>query len=587
MARSGDTDEIQPEIWGTWEDLLLASAVNRHGTSHWDEVAAEVQSRSPFSHLLTPTSCRNRYNDLHRRFAENGAAAAVGSSDEGGDIDPSDSGAWIEELRKLRVAELRREVERYDLSIVSLELKVNRLKEEHESSVKESDPSGGDAKQEPTVEDRKDDDDRSPGSTAAEISSRSCKESNSTDLKQEDKHKSKQDDESGTGVEEDTGTDRTAGQTTKRDGGESGESVADSKESSDVQSSASLSTRRRKAASSSSEVETEAKSEPLLALMEMIRSDNSASLFQRRQEPQESETYKSMIKRHVDLDSIQSKLDLRNSLESYSSPLEFYRDLLLLCTNALLFFPKSSPEFSSASSLLSLVNSHLSSSNLLKPRVASSSSSSHKEVKLTDILTHKPDPDPKLTNPLLEKPTIIMCRKRSSLSKPNNSSQTGSSSLKEEKQQQTNAGLISDPDPNPKKSGTTRGPRTNKTRTNTTLHALNPNPNSSTSKPQKQQQMTDKNSADKKRTAVDFLNRLNQSAPATSSSRVSMLEKGGKSQSEGKRGNKKSVSPGGKRNVGRPPKRPGSSSVTPPPAKRFKEDGSKAGQSGKRRGARR
>lgn len=100
------------EIWGTWEELLLACAVQRHGTESWDSVAMEVQSRCPpaAASRLTPTGCRLRFRLLHRRFADNG-----GDGDE--DPDAAAAEEWVEELRKLRVAELRREVERYDLSI--------------------------------------------------------------------------------------------------------------------------------------------------------------------------------------------------------------------------------------------------------------------------------------------------------------------------------------------------------------------------------------------------------------------------------------------------------------------------------------
>lgn len=127
-ARSDDPD-VSPEsaaaaggeIWGTWEELLLACAVSRHGTASWDSVAMEVQSRSPSAAAgLTPTSCRLRFRLLHRRFADGGEdpdAAAVNG--DGGEEDPDAAAAdgWVEVLRKLRVAELRREVERYDLSI--------------------------------------------------------------------------------------------------------------------------------------------------------------------------------------------------------------------------------------------------------------------------------------------------------------------------------------------------------------------------------------------------------------------------------------------------------------------------------------
>ena len=122
-ARSNDPD-VSPEsssspaaaaggeIWGTLEELVLACAVRRHGTASWDSVAVEVQSRSSPSAAarLTPNSCRLRYRLLHRRFAA--------GADEDGDGEPdSAADAWVEELRKLRVAQLRREVEQYDLSI--------------------------------------------------------------------------------------------------------------------------------------------------------------------------------------------------------------------------------------------------------------------------------------------------------------------------------------------------------------------------------------------------------------------------------------------------------------------------------------
>jgi hypothetical protein len=100
------------EIWGTLEELLLACAVTRHGTASWDSVAMEVQTRSPLAARpgLTPHSCRLRFRLLHRRFS------TAGSGEED-DPDASAAEGWVDELRRLRVAELRRDVERCDLSI--------------------------------------------------------------------------------------------------------------------------------------------------------------------------------------------------------------------------------------------------------------------------------------------------------------------------------------------------------------------------------------------------------------------------------------------------------------------------------------
>lgn len=89
----------EKQTWGTWEELLLACAVHRYGTESWDSVSAELRKRSTTTlhHALTPHSCKQKYLDLQRRFNQND---------------------HLDELRKLRVAELKREVQRYDLSIV-------------------------------------------------------------------------------------------------------------------------------------------------------------------------------------------------------------------------------------------------------------------------------------------------------------------------------------------------------------------------------------------------------------------------------------------------------------------------------------
>lgn len=103
--------------WGTWEELLLASAVNRHGFKDWDAVAMEVQSRTTRPHLLaTARHCEQKFHDLNRRFA-NQCNDHLPPPRQNGDSD-SDHVPWLDELRKQRVAELRREVQRRDVSIL-------------------------------------------------------------------------------------------------------------------------------------------------------------------------------------------------------------------------------------------------------------------------------------------------------------------------------------------------------------------------------------------------------------------------------------------------------------------------------------
>lgn len=101
--------ESNTKRWGTLEELLLVSAVNRHGTTRWDSVAMEIHNRSSQSpSSLTPQDCRNKFYDLKRRFL----------SQNDRDSDSTSLVAMLDELRKIRVEELRRDVQRRDVLIV-------------------------------------------------------------------------------------------------------------------------------------------------------------------------------------------------------------------------------------------------------------------------------------------------------------------------------------------------------------------------------------------------------------------------------------------------------------------------------------
>lgn len=95
-----------PPPWGTFEELLLACAVNRHGTDSWESIATEVQNRTSTFSSLTSQNCIEKFSDLKRRFGF------------GFSTTQNDTASLIDELRKLRVEELRREVQRCDVSIV-------------------------------------------------------------------------------------------------------------------------------------------------------------------------------------------------------------------------------------------------------------------------------------------------------------------------------------------------------------------------------------------------------------------------------------------------------------------------------------
>eukprot|EP00250_Pteridium_aquilinum_P019715 c24548_g2_i1 orf=365-3709(-) len=107
--------------WGTWEELLLGSAVLKHGADNWALVSAELQSRARASFSFTPEACRAGYHAIQLRFGADGGREGSAA-------------LRYEELRRLRVAHLKRELEQYDNSIGSLVNKIKRLQSEREES---------------------------------------------------------------------------------------------------------------------------------------------------------------------------------------------------------------------------------------------------------------------------------------------------------------------------------------------------------------------------------------------------------------------------------------------------------------------
>uniref|UniRef100_A0A0E0LWR7 Bromo domain-containing protein n=1 Tax=Oryza punctata TaxID=4537 RepID=A0A0E0LWR7_ORYPU len=616
------------EIWGTSEDLLLACAVSRHGTASWDAVAKEMQSRCPSAAGFTPATCRLRFRVLHRRFSGGGGVTAE-NEDTGGEEEPDAAAVagWVEELRKLRVAELRREVEKYDLSIGSLQSKVKRLTEERERSISGETKPAAAAKEEEGEEDVRKGSPEEAGAVEDRVSGhesgRSCKESNSSDLKRpENDPAAAADDDRETG-EEAAAAAASAGEVALKEEA-SGESVAGSKEaeaekeSSDVQSSASPSRRRRLKGGGGEEAEAEeaspspsvsvplpaAEAEPLVAFLESVRTSKAGAVFERRLESQEGERYSGTIRRHVDLEMVQSKLvggaaaAAAAAAMCYASASEFYRDMMLLCTNALVFFPRGSPEHAAAIQLRALVSKQISKDR--QPPAGKAPAAA--EAK-------KPKADADIAGPLLEKAPIIVCRKRSSIAKAAAAAAKGEKAEKAEKEKKDGgeekkkavATMTTVTAAAAAKDKKARGMRTNKSR--------GPARNQKMVKVSESSEGTKKSDKKgggggggssssaaaaggvaKKRNAVDFLNRMNQNG-SPSTERVSLLEtlklsvateqqkksssssgKGDGRKEAGGSGSKKgaaSTPPG--RRIGRPPKR-AAAPPTPPPSKRAKDD---------------
>ncbi|XP_030474277.1 uncharacterized protein LOC115691704 [Syzygium oleosum] len=656
---SSDTKEDHHhQAWGTWDDLLLASAVKRHGFHSWDSVSMEVQSRTSLPLPLTaPDHCRLRYLHLKRRFSPHPHPHP--SPDDADADDKVVHIPWLEELRKLRVAELQQEVQRYDVSILSLQLKVKKLEEEREESLREKHQKPDlaedeDSKGDRSVKDKRDADGEPESSAADRLAAksaaaaageesdrenRSVNESNSTGVKSE-RDKTGDEAEEGEGgggrkragenepARAGTGSEKTdrvsegtkpevvdsyngSSEPNRERRGEEGEgeegeeeeerpeSVAQSKEnSSDVQSSASLTNKKNKRkrkgrrlveisageeqqqgteeASPAVDLGGKKESQPLLEVLKMIRAHKHATAFERRLPLQESEKYRGMVRQHMDLEGIESRVERG----SYSSSLPFYRDLLLLFNNALVFYPKSSVESLAALDLQRLVSSHFRKAPAPAPAPASHSLSHSQRSSST------PDA-PERSDPLLAKhkssTPIIVCRKRSSMSSQqpvNNNDKKPALDSKPAHEQ----GLIKMNASAATKERSVTGTRSLRRSSTKIMKNSSPPPN-----PSKKQTPTSTSiekaensnskaegmvtASTKKRSAADFLKRIKRNSPAGGKSKNSGSESSNNNTSNNKKAssknnkNKKSEkggeekkdesSPSKPRTVGRPPKKGG------------------------------
>ncbi|KAL6138155.1 hypothetical protein ACLB2K_063441 [Fragaria x ananassa] len=364
--------------WTTWEELLLACAVHRYGTQSWDSVAAQLRKRSSNLLHLSPQTCKRKFHDLRLRFSHH--------NDD--DEDAASPIPWLDQLRQLRLDELRREVQRYDVSIVSLQLEVERLKEVREKSDLERCGEDQQIKDKPVVPEN-----ISPENVAANFFSgegndgRSFDESNTIDPEREIP---------GTGIElavkaaepvepaaGDVGAaekssnpvvvedscngssdsvvkEAPVAESEKANSGE----LRECRSSSEVQSTASLSRKLGPEVKPSEPVEPEqedqspamnqvlVESQPLVEFLGMLRSHKGSSFFERRLQSQDTPIYTNMIRQHMDFESVQTRL---NAGWYSSCKSKFLRDVLLICKNAVVFFGKRAPEYKAACELQLLV----------------------------------------------------------------------------------------------------------------------------------------------------------------------------------------------------------------------------------------
>ncbi|XP_057768782.1 uncharacterized protein LOC130988848 [Salvia miltiorrhiza] len=667
-------DDFSPTAWGTWEELLLAFAVNRHGTAAWDSIASELQKRTSDPNLcLTAHNCRSKYLDLKRRFViRNGDLEGEDGRDEKSNVE--ESAPLLEELRKLRVAELRREVQRYDLNIESLELKMKRMEEEREKSQRREE-SGADL--ENNVEEKRDCEPEAAPAAVGEAAvvgelekdQLSVNESNSTDpgaeklraseagsepagaggeevrndrtghtsdgpaeLKPEPDHKSVREDSCNGSSNSIEKPDRKAKAEPVAGSTELAESEAESdgggaeamKENSDVQSSASRSRKEegsdkvRRGSTSGDEREHEdqsravkelsAESQPLVDFLQAIRAPKIGSIFERRLRSQETSKYQKLILQHMDLETVESRLKEGWYTGSGS---KFYRDLLLLVNNALVFFSKNSSEASAAVEIRRLISKEISHKH------AKSDSSSGKQISLQSLsMPKKEDAEPSPSPSLMLKPRIsgslIVCRKRSSIAKATASS-SGTDKKKEPEDKDTKQQPSGDADEpkitkkrtrdrfpaassaNSKKIGKNQATKTSPAESVKQQQQGKGGSSSSQAEAKGDNKKSQSASDSKKRGAANFLSRMKQGSSSNNGVLLDALKntpltsesttgKGGPDQKKSETAKKKEPAASrrgtetrqtkekekekekekgspGKRNVGRPPKR----GVAPPP----------------------
>ncbi|GJN32749.1 hypothetical protein PR202_gb21272 [Eleusine coracana subsp. coracana] len=116
--------------WGTWEELVLGGAVLRHGGAAWAAVADELRTRSPCT--FSPEDCEAKFAEIQSRysacnFLSSCLHSTIGNACTSFCFGGTDFSAWFEELRKQRVAELKRELEKSDSSIGSLQSVIESL----------------------------------------------------------------------------------------------------------------------------------------------------------------------------------------------------------------------------------------------------------------------------------------------------------------------------------------------------------------------------------------------------------------------------------------------------------------------------
>ncbi|KAJ0254635.1 Bromodomain 4 [Hirschfeldia incana] len=338
--------------WGTWEELLLGGAVLRHGTDDWTVVSEELRSHS-MSVIFTPEMCKAKYKDLRERY--------LGCK------------SWYEEVKKKRVAELKAALLQSQDSIGSLESKLQSLKSESNDDYDSSrtlslePPSpksegGGECTSKDTSKDL---------SSAGSFTQQELTTTNWSPQGKSEAVKEQQDKKHNLLLHGDIfesmyglgGGGQVLPSMRKKRGKRKRKDCSASKDVSAVEESDLLdssnvniaSNSRSKEAVSTSRGHGLALPEELMKIYNTISHNECALVFRRRLDSQKRAKYKKLVRRHMDLDTIKSRINGR----SISSAKELFMDFLLVANNAAIFYSKNTREHKSAVSLRDIVTKSL------------------------------------------------------------------------------------------------------------------------------------------------------------------------------------------------------------------------------------
>ncbi|KAL0718790.1 hypothetical protein Bca4012_068113 [Brassica carinata] len=337
--------------WGTWEELLLGGAVLRHGTGDWTVVSEELRSHS-MSGIFTPEICKAKYKDLLERY--------LGCK------------SWYEEVKKKRVAELKAALLISQESIGSLESKLQSLKSEsngdecHQNDDYDSSrtlslepPSpksegGGECTSKDTSKDL---------SSVGSFTQQELTTTNWSPQAKSEAVKEQEDNKKNNLLHGDIFESMYGGQVLpsmrkkrgKRKRKDCSKDMLDSSTIDIASNSMSKDAVSTSISSSQSRGHSLASPEELMKIYNTISNNECALVFRRRLDSQKRARYKKLVRRHMDIDTIKSRINDR----SISSAKELFMDFLLVANNAAIFYSKNTREHKSAVSLRDIVTKSL------------------------------------------------------------------------------------------------------------------------------------------------------------------------------------------------------------------------------------